>query len=93
MHITSRRSSISGFSLIEMMVAMAIMLTILGSAALAMSHAMRLNETAVLITGMNNTMRIGMDLIERDMLQVGSGLPTGHVIQTPSGLNATCTTS
>jgi hypothetical protein len=64
------------------------MVAILGATMMAMSHAMRANETAVLVTGMNNTLRTGMDMIVRDLLQVASGLPTGHVILTPSGANA-----
>ena len=35
--------------------------------------------------GLNNSLRTGMDLMIRDMLQVGSGLPTGHYILVPVG--------
>jgi hypothetical protein len=38
---------------------------------------------------MNSNLRTGMDLIIRDMLQVGSGLPTGHFILIPSGTGST----
>jgi hypothetical protein len=34
---------------------------------------------------MNNSLRGGMDLMIRDLLQAGSGLPKGHVILVPSG--------
>jgi hypothetical protein len=41
------------------------------------------------MTAMNKALRSGMDLLERDMLQVGSGLPPGHVILVPSGAGST----
>jgi hypothetical protein len=34
---------------------------------------------------MNNGLRAAMDLMVRDLLQAGSGLPKGHVIQIPTG--------
>ena len=83
--VPARRGPNAGFTLIELLISMGIMVAVLGSAAMAMSHALRLNESAVMVSGMNNTLRIGMDQMVRDMLQVGSGLPTGHVILTPSG--------
>lgn len=82
-------SSASGFTLVELIVAMGISTVVMGTAMLAMQHALRLNETALAVSGMNNTLRTGMDLMVRDMLQVGSGLPTGHAILTPSGLGST----
>ena len=75
----------AGFSLVELLVSSAIMVTILGSTMMTMTQALRVNETALLVTGMNSTLRGGMDLMIRDLLQVGSGLPPGHVILTPSG--------
>ncbi len=78
----------AGFSMIELLISVGITVMILGSATMAMSHALRLNETAMLNSGMNNTLRIGMDMMVRDMLQVGEGLPTGHVILTPSGVGS-----
>ena len=78
----------AGFSMVELIVSMGITVMVLGSATMAMNQAMRLNETAMLTSNMNNTLRIGMDMIVRDMLQVGEGLPTGHVILTPSGVGS-----
>ena len=36
------------------------------------------NEIVLQTSTMNNALRAGMDLIIRDLLQVGSGLPPGH---------------
>ena len=79
------RRSQAGFSLVEVMVSVGIMTVIMGSTMAALSQAMKANETAQLVTVMNNSLRTGMDLMIRDMLQVGSGLPTGHFILIPSG--------
>jgi Tfp pilus assembly protein PilW len=86
--VRSRRGDAAGFSIIELLISMGIMVTVMGATMTAMMHAMRANETAVSVTAMNSHLRTGMDLIIRDMLQVGSGLPTGHFILIPSGAGA-----
>jgi prepilin-type N-terminal cleavage/methylation domain-containing protein len=82
-------SSNGGFTMVELLISMFISLIVLGSAVTAMQHALRLNETVQSVSGVNNTLRTGMDLMVRDMLQVGSGLPPAHAIQTPSGNGST----
>ena len=79
------RRTQAGFSLVEVMVSVAIMSLIMGATMSALSQAMKANETAVLVTGMNNALRTGMDIIIRDMLQVGAGLPPGHFVLIPFG--------
>jgi hypothetical protein len=81
-----RADAAAGFSLVEVLVSMGITVTIVGATMGAMSQALRVNETAVNVTGMNRTLRVGMDLIIGDLLQVGSGLPPGHAILTPAGV-------
>jgi prepilin-type N-terminal cleavage/methylation domain-containing protein len=78
-----------GFSLVELLVSVAITTVILGTTIAAMLSAVRANDTAVLVTGMNNNLRTAMDLLTRDLLQVGQGLPTGRVIDIPNGPGAT----
>ena len=80
-----RRRAQAGFSLIEVMVSVGIMTVIMASTMGALSQAMKANQTAQLVTAMNNSLRTGMDLMIRDMLQVGSGLPTGHYVLIPTG--------
>ncbi len=82
------RSGEAGYSLGEMLISMGIMTAVMGATATVMNQAARANESAVMVSGLNNSLRTGMDLMIRDMLQVGSGLPTGHVILIPSGVNA-----
>jgi Tfp pilus assembly protein PilW len=79
---------VSGFSLIEVIVAMGIMLLVMGGTLAALNSAFRSTETARGVTGMNNNLRVGIDLLVRDLIQVGQGLPTGRTIQVPNGTGA-----
>jgi prepilin-type N-terminal cleavage/methylation domain-containing protein len=74
-----------GFTLMELLITMAITTVILGATLTAMTNAMRATEAASLMSGVNNGLRTAMDLMVRDMLQVGQGLPSGRVILLPSG--------
>lgn len=74
-----------GFTLIELLVTVAITTVIMGATMAALSHATRAAETATLMTGLNGGLRTAMDLIVRDMLQAGQGLPAGRVVLIPSG--------
>jgi hypothetical protein len=85
---TSRRSSLAseaGFSLAEMLIATAVGTLIMGLTMSAMHEAMRASESVARLTNMNYGLRTAMDLMVRDFLQVGSGLPPSHVILIPSG--------
>jgi len=79
------RADDAGFSLVELLVAMVLVLIIMGATMTALSNAYRSTESAKAITGLNNNLRIGIDLIVRDLIQVGQGLPTGRLVQVPNG--------
>lgn len=83
-----RRRGDGGFTLIELLVTMAITTVILGATMAAMNDAIKATESAQLVTGLNNGLRTAMDLMVRDMLQVGQGLPSGRVVMVPSGAGA-----
>ena len=51
----------------------------------ALTNAYRANESARSVIDVNNNLRIGVDLVVRDFIQVGQGLPTGRVVQVPNG--------
>jgi prepilin-type N-terminal cleavage/methylation domain-containing protein len=84
-----RCSESAGFSLIEVLVSMAILTLVVGGALAGMADVVRSNELITQMAAMNNGLRSGMDLMVRDMLQVGSGLPSGHTITIPNGAGAT----
>jgi type II secretory pathway pseudopilin PulG len=80
-----RSTANGGFSLIEILVSMGITVSIMGATMQTMTHAIRANQAAMLVTGMNSSLRTGMDVMVRDLLQVGQGLPNGGVIFIPLG--------
>ncbi len=77
-----------GFSLVELVIAMGLMSLVLGGAFAALTESTSANESVKLLTGMNNNLRVGMDLLVRDLIQVGQGLPAGRVVAIPSGAGA-----
>lgn len=83
-----RNRADAGFTLVELIVSTAIMMVLVGATMTAMIQAINSNNTAHQLTSMNNNLRTGLDLMVRDMLQVGQGLPTGRLILTPSGANS-----
>jgi prepilin-type N-terminal cleavage/methylation domain-containing protein len=78
----------AGFTLPEIVISMGIMLIILGGVFTAMTNAMTAERVARGITTLNGHLRASMDLVVRDMLQVGQGLPVGRVIGVPNGPGA-----
>jgi hypothetical protein len=78
----------AGFTVVELLVATAITLVIMGGTLVAFTHAMRANEAAVLSLGMNGSLETAIDLMVRDFTQVGQGLPSTKVIAIPSGTGA-----
>ena len=62
----------------EFITAMGIMTVVMGATMGGLAEIVKGNDTVLQMTGMNNSLRAGMDLIVRDLLQVGSGLPPGH---------------
>ncbi|MBE3109134.1 MAG: type II secretion system protein, partial [Acidobacteria bacterium] len=85
---TPRSHDQAGFTLVELLVAMTILTIIMGATLTAFTHAMRANEAAVLMLGANENLRTGLDLMVRDFIQVGQGLPTSKVIAVPAGIGA-----
>jgi prepilin-type N-terminal cleavage/methylation domain-containing protein len=90
--LSSRRPVVrdpqAGFTLVELLTSMAITTVIVGATMGALSNAIRATETATLVTSMNNGLRTTMDLMVRDLLQVGQGLPAGNIIAVPAGVGS-----
>lgn len=75
----------AGFTLLELLVSMVIVLVVTGGALTAFTEAMKANETISQKLQMNDQLRIALDLMVRDLIQTGQGLPTTKVIASPSG--------
>ena len=67
---------------------MGIFTVIMGATMAGLSDVIKGNETVLQMANMNNSVRAGMDLMVRDLLQVGSGLPAGHAVTIPNGAGA-----
>jgi type II secretory pathway pseudopilin PulG len=78
MKIRSRKSQF-GFTLVEFIVAMGVTLVVLGAAALAFKDALRANQNVTLRQDLDDNLRAGLNLIEQDLIQAGTGIPTGGI--------------
>ncbi len=78
----------AGYSLVELMIAMGIFTVIMGATMSGLASVMKGNELVMAVSSMNNSARAGMDLMVRDLLQVGSGLPSSHAVTIPNGNGA-----
>ncbi|MEZ5289496.1 MAG: prepilin-type N-terminal cleavage/methylation domain-containing protein [Vicinamibacterales bacterium] len=79
------RSAEAGFSLLELLIAMTLLTVVMGATLGGLSDIMKGNETVMMISSANSTLRGGMDIMVRDLLQAGSGLPASHGVSIPSG--------
>lgn len=83
-----RPASDAGYSLLELLVSMGIFTVIMGATMGGLADVIKGNEAVLQMASMNNSVRAGMDLMVRDLLQVGSGLPASHAVAIPSGVGA-----
>jgi prepilin-type N-terminal cleavage/methylation domain-containing protein len=77
----------SGFTLIEIMVATAVTLLILGAAMLIFRDSTKANYNVTQAADMSDNVRAGLNLIVQDLIQTGTGIPTGG-ISIPNTANA-----
>lgn len=83
------RRTDAGYTLIELLISMGILGVVMAATMGGLVSATKANEAVLNVSTMNTSVRAGMDLMIRDMLQVGSGLPPGHVIEIPNGAGST----
>ncbi len=86
---SQRRSNQAGFTLLELLVAMGVMLLVLAGTTQILSNAMSTQIAAKRMLDMNSQLRAAMDLVQRDLLQVGQGLPVGRRVGIPNDIGAT----
>jgi prepilin-type N-terminal cleavage/methylation domain-containing protein len=68
-----------GFSLIEMLISMVILLAVIAVTLQALNSALTANEAVTDMADMQDNLRSGMNLMERDIVQSGSGVPLGGI--------------
>src|ERR1700730_6843360 len=75
----------AGFTLTELMITMVVTLLVIGGALAAFNDAIQANEHVVHMADTNDNLRAGMNLMVRDLIQVGQGIPVGG-IPVPPGI-------
>jgi type II secretory pathway pseudopilin PulG len=78
----------SGFTLVELMIGMAVTMVGLAAAVLVFRDSTRANTNVTQASDMNDNMRAGLNLIVQDLIQTGTGIPTGGVSIPNSGCNS-----
>jgi prepilin-type N-terminal cleavage/methylation domain-containing protein len=69
----------AGFTLIELMIAMAVTMILLYAAIVAFRDASLTNQVVTQNADMADNLRAGLNLIQTDLQQAGSGIPTGGI--------------
>ncbi len=77
-----------GFTLTELLVSTTIMLIVLAGAMTTFKNALDINEAASLVADSNQNLRAAINLMVRDLMQAGRGIPIGGV-PIPSGAGTT----
>jgi len=69
----------SGFTLIEIMVAMSVSMIALGAAVLMFRDSTKANNNVTQTADMSDNIRVGLNMIVQDLIQAGTGIPTGGI--------------
>ena len=77
-----------GFSLIELMVALVIMLIVVAGTLGTLRDAMHASEAITKMADVQDNLRSGMNLMTRDIVQAGSGIPIGGILIPYSGVGS-----
>lgn len=75
----------SGFTLVEMMVAMAVALIALAATVAAFRDSANTNQRVSLKSDISDNLRAGMNFIQQDLIQAGTGIPVGGIAIPNSG--------
>jgi len=77
----------SGVTLVELMIGMAVTMIALAAAVLMFRDSTKANTNVTQASDMSDNMRAGLNLIVQDLIQTGTGIPTGG-INIPNTVNA-----
>jgi prepilin-type N-terminal cleavage/methylation domain-containing protein len=76
---SNRKQRLAGFTLIELMVAMAVVMVLLYAALVAFKDASQTNQVVTMNSDMSENLRTALYMIQTDLQQAGSGIPTGGI--------------
>ena len=74
-----KKQKIAGFTLIELMVAMSVSLVLLYAAVAMFRDASSSNQVVTQGSDMTDNLRSGLNLLQQDLQQAGTGIPTGGI--------------
>jgi type II secretory pathway pseudopilin PulG len=77
----------SGFTLVEIIIAMAVTMVALAAAVLMFRDSTKANNKVTQSSDMSDNLRAGLNLVVQDLIQTGTGIPTGG-IAIPNTVNA-----
>src|SRR6266478_6018033 len=77
----------SGFTMVELIIGMAITMVALAAAVLLFRDSTKANTNVTQTADMSDNLRAGLNLIVQDLIQTGTGIPTGG-ISIPNTVNA-----
>jgi type II secretory pathway pseudopilin PulG len=77
----------SGFTLVEIMIAMGVSMVALAAAFLMFRDSTKANNNVTQSSDMSDNLRAGLNLVVQDLIQTGTGIPTGG-ISIPNSVNA-----
>jgi len=77
--MATERKGESGFSLIELLVAMTVTLIIAAATLQLFQYALNVNASGTQLSNINGNLRSAMNLVTRDLLQAGYQYPVGGV--------------
>src|SRR5580704_16581080 len=69
----------AGFSLLEILIATALMVVIMGTTLRALSDATHANEAVTLMADSQQNLRAAMNYMVKDIVEAGEGLPQGGI--------------
>src|SRR5271168_3964141 len=87
----SRMKKQAGFTLVEFAIAMGVTTVALAATMLAFRDATQVNQNVNLNEDMTDNMRAGLNLMEQDLIQTATGIPTGGISIPAKAATAACT--
>ncbi len=69
----------SGFTLVELIIGMGVTMVALAAAVMMFRDSTRANTNVTQTSDMSDNMRAGLNLIVQDLIQTGTGIPTGGI--------------
>jgi prepilin-type N-terminal cleavage/methylation domain-containing protein len=75
-----------GFSLIEVLIATAVMVGIVGATVGALTDATKATQAVVMMADTQENLRAGLNYITRDLTEAGDGIPQGGITMPTTGV-------